>query len=166
MPQFSVLALYQVSIIATATMCVPSAAQKSPEPVSASPIQVSISMKQSLVPVGQQILLDIAVKNVSNESYYGDDFVPHVQGEKGELARTEYHRSRRHEPGMPELAQMGPPPEREIKAGKTGYRGLPLLAYYDLSAPGKYSVYVEYQSENGKWQRTNTVQFIVQAPAR
>ncbi len=124
-------------------------------------------MKQSLVPVGQPIVLDIAVKNVSNESYYGDDFLPHIEGEKGELTRTEYHRRRRrHEPGMPELAVMGPPPDREIKAGKTGYRGLPLGAYYDLSAPGKYSVYVEYRYENGKWQRTNTVQFTVQAPAR
>jgi hypothetical protein len=166
MRQFSVLALCLMSIIATATMGVPLAAQKSPEPVSSSPIQVSISMKQSLVPVGKPIVLDIAVKNVSNESYYGDDFLPHVEGEKGELARTEYHRRRRHEPGMPELAGMGPTPDREIKAGKTGYRGLPLGAYYDLSAPGTYSVYVEYQCENGKWQRTNTVQFIVQAPAR
>jgi hypothetical protein len=123
-------------------------------------------MKQPEIPARQAPWLIISVKILADNPRYGDEFLPHVEGEKGEMPRTMYHRQRRHEPGLPELAAgspMGWVP-REVKAGETDIRRLDLTKYYDLSSPGKYSVYVEYPDESGKWQHTNTVQFTMLAP--
>jgi hypothetical protein len=121
-------------------------------------------MKQPEIPVGQEPLLIVYVKNGTNQSYSDSGVLPHVEGEKGEVTRTTLHRQLRHEPGVPGLPISGPPEAQEVKAGQTAIRQFDLAKYYVLGAPGKYSVYVEYLDEEGKWQRTNTVQFTVRTP--
>jgi hypothetical protein len=85
----------------------------------------------------------IYVKNIDNKSHYSDEFLPHVEGEKGEMTRTLYHRQRRHDPSLPGLAIGGPPNANERAAGKTTVRQCGLTKYYNLGIPAKYSIYVE-----------------------
>ena len=64
----------------------------------------------------------------------------------------------------PELME-GPDAGLTIAPGSQGRLTFDLTAFYDLSAPGKYSVYLEYldspngPSKPGVWLRTNTLQF-------
>jgi hypothetical protein len=166
MRRFLVFVLHLASIIAVTEMCTSLKAQAPSESVRSSLISASIAMKQPEISAGQATWLIIYVKNIDNKSYYSDEFLPHVEGEKGEITRTMYHRQRRHDPSVPGLAGGGLADANEISAAKTTVRRCDLTKYYNLGIPGKYSVYVEYMDETGKWQRTNTVQFTVQSPAK
>jgi hypothetical protein len=46
--------------------------------------------------------------------------------------------------------------------GESAIKNFDLTVYYDLSVPGKYSVYLDVRDASGTWLRTNTLQFEVQ----
>ncbi len=94
----------------------------------------------------------------------------HVEGENGEspttpLQRQLTHRLRR---GEKELRSGGFEPL--ILAGASSTRKYDLERFYDLSEPGKYSVYIEVldavasKDNAGVWLRSNTVSFEIEAP--
>lgn len=166
MRRYSALVLYLTFVIAIAAVCTSLKAQ-TPSQAARSTFGVSIAMKQSEVPAGQAPWVTIHVKMLRDTQFSLLEHLPHVEGEAGELPRTMYHRQRRHESGVPPLAgDLHSVFPIEYKAGESTIRNLDLMKYYDLSTPGKYSVYVEYRDESGNWQRTNTVQFTMQAPAQ
>jgi|SRR5580698_1896038 hypothetical protein len=167
MRRYSTFALCLISIIAITVACISSQAQTTSKSAGSPMFTVSIAVKQPEMSVGQATWVTIYVKLLADNASYNDDFLPHVEGANGEPSKTIYHRQRRHEPGLPELShdRMATFPH-EVKAGDTDIRKLDLTKYYDLGTPGKYSVYVEYLDESGKWQRTNIISFTLQAAAQ
>ncbi len=168
---FRTLALPLTFMIFIAVECPSIAAQASsettPSPQS-SRTSTSVAMKQERITIGQAPWLVLTVKNLTDQPIYigGTNFLPHVDGKQGEQTRTYYHRRRRLEPGVPSLPLMGPPDARKIAPGATATVSFDLTIYYNLATPGEYSVYVEYRDESGKWLRTNTVNFEMEAPTQ
>ena len=135
-------------------------------------IAVSIGMEKSVYTVGQKPTIVLTMKNIGSQhtclSFAEAVYRIHVDGASGEAPMTEYNRHRHgdYRPGDgPALTQVmvvcG-----DIAPGSLGTESFDLSAYYDLSAPGKYTVYMEYHDDSGHWPRTNTVQFEIQAAAQ
>jgi hypothetical protein len=93
----------------------------------------------------------------------------HVEGEKGEAPTTYVQRAITHRlrPGEAELRAD----EQflwTISPGESDIHKFKLDYLYDLSVPGKYTVYIEVmdpstlKSSTQKWLHTNTVQFTMQ----
>lgn len=170
MRNFRTLALPLALTLFIAVKCPSIEAQTSSETTpSTQPwsFSTSIAMKKEKITIGQTPLLILTIKNLTDHPIYRSDyFLPHVDGKQGERTRTYYHRRLRQEPGVPSLAGGGPPDARKIAPRGTATLSFDLTDYYDLATPGEYSVYVEYRNESGKWLRTNTVKFEMEAPAQ
>jgi len=136
-------------------------------------IAVSIGMNKSVYTVGQKPTVVLTMKNVGSQetclSAADDRYRVHVDGASGEGPETEYNRHLHgdYRPGD------GPPPVTQgsvvcgsIVPGSSDTLTFNLSIYYDLSAPGKYSVYLEVRDGAGKWLRTNTATFEIEPPAQ
>jgi hypothetical protein len=161
----------------------PSAAQEaSPAPQPGS-IAASIVLDRSHFAVGEKPLLLITIKNVWDRKICVSlgsppyEYRLHVSGRDGEPPQTEYQRH------LNGVFRPGDGPDlpitvsscTEIAPPMFNFDGVSvvfkfnLAAYYDLSAPGRYSVYLEVhdpvgpQDGAGIWVRTNTAQFEVEA---
>jgi hypothetical protein len=90
----------------------------------------------------------------------------YVEGGKGEAPKTSYHRRLRGEfqPGETELAGGGV--VLSVSPGESNFSKYDLTNFYDLSIPGKYSVYLEARDESGVRLRTNTLQFEIIPPTQ
>lgn len=129
---------------------------------------VSISMEKQTFTSDQDAIVTLAIKNISDKIISRDDCSSDprvwIQGEHGEPPTTYRERfaTQRLQPGEPELActlNMS----WSLAPGETLTRHILLKYLYDLHAPGKYSVYVEFPTGDA-WLRTNTVTFQVIAP--
>jgi hypothetical protein len=123
-------------------------------------------MASNRVLVGQEVKAILTMKNIGSgiavETGDPSNYRLRVKGEMGEPPKTLWHRRLLGEPGLEPLEITVPAFPRDILPGKSVDRTFLLRAFYDLSVPGKYSVYLEARDKSGAWLRTNTVTFETQ----
>jgi hypothetical protein len=136
-------------------------------------VAVSIALPQRRIPAGQKPWAFLTLENLGGSVTiaFPEDRV-HVEGEAGEPPTTLYQRQVTHtlRPGEPELMMGGYEPE--IWPTFSSERKYDLSLLYDLSKPGKYTVYIEVLDVSapetkhgaGLWVRSKTVPFEIQAP--
>lgn len=137
--------------------CAIAAAQSNP------PISLSIAIPKDHIHVGQKPWVHLTVKNLTGEEItYPHDQV-YVEGEHGEPPATEWGRLRKNN-------QLGGGFTPSIGPGESFTMKYDLSAFYDLSKPGKYSVYIEVSTAfhatgwKGDWMRSPVAHFEIQAP--
>jgi hypothetical protein len=142
-------------------------------------ITVSVAFEHNHFVVGQTPFAILTVKNMTDEVVSlrtgVDSFRIHVTGEKGEPPQTEFHRHLHGDfrPGDGPNLSSGSGVAKEMEPGASQTMKFDLAAYYDLSTPGKYSVYIEVldaapptQVRKWSWLRTNTAHFEIQPPTQ
>lgn len=166
------IALCVTAIPAIATMPVSSQDQSAVPAHKSNSIYVTTAMKSDHVPAGTSPYLVVTIKNltdhaISPPSYCNGNVNVYVQREKGEPPTTYYQRAvtRRLLPGeadLPCTLNVDVP----LRPGESLTLTWQLSELYDLSAPGKYSVYMELRDSDGLLLRTNAVQFEVESPGK
>jgi hypothetical protein len=135
-------------------------------------IALIIALPEEHILIGQIPWVHLTVKNLTNEDIsYPEDRVQ-VMGEKGEPPTTLRQRqlTNRRQPSEPSI--LGGGFEPTIEPGGSFTRRYDLSQLYDLSKPGKYTVYIEvldeFNSRRGKggWVRSPIATFEIQAPPR
>jgi hypothetical protein len=136
-------------------------------------IAVSIALPKKQIPAGQKPRVVLTVENLGGNLtiLFPPDRV-RVVGEAGEPPTTLYQRqvTQTLRPGEPGLMMGGFEPE--IRPSFSSDREYDLSMFYNLSKPGKYTVYIEVLDVSapetkhgaGLWVRSKTVQFEIQAP--
>jgi hypothetical protein len=177
MTWYRTLALLATTIAVSAAQSMSLNAQAASPPRQVPSVAVSLAMEKDHVPVGQKPRVFLTFKNSSHQeiglSIASHLYRVHVDGAKGEAPETEWQRHHLHgvwRPGDgPELME-GPNYGIDIAPESSNSRVYDLTRFYDLSVPGKYTVYVEVydqsgpQDGSGNWLRTNTVQFKMVPP--
>ncbi len=147
-----ILNLRQLTFLLIAFASVIAVAQSKPT------VSLSIAMEKHAISSGQKPWVDLTVKNLTDkEISYPTDQV-FVQGENGEPPATPWQKERR-------LGHLGSGYTPTIQPGESFTMKYDLSAFYDLSKPGKYSVYIEVYVEEGAL-RSPVASFEVQAPQR
>lgn len=132
----------------------------------------SIKMREATVSSGQAPAVQIEVRNDASTDHAGDDFFPHVERDSIEVTKTSYYRERLHEPGARQYGIFeGPQPtfsetrkEHFIKPHDSSAWEIDLRNFYNLDAPGKYTVYIEFPDISGRILRSNTIEFAIASP--
>jgi hypothetical protein len=136
-------------------------------------LALDLRLPKARIPIGETAWIGLIVENLSQiEIPFPREGWAHVEGKNGEPPTTLAQRQFTHtlRPGEQEVMLTGFVPI--INSGDYSVRRYDLAKLYDLSKPGKYSVYVELRddlaSKNnaGIWVRSNTVTFEIQAPTR
>jgi len=178
MTRFRSVALHMTASILIATASTSLYSQTASPPIQVPSIAVSIALERDHVPVGKKPQVVLTIRNISKQeicfSTASNLYRIHVDGEGGEPPKTEMHRHSLGDfrPGDGPALDDGPVVCSDIAPGASAFRIHDLSAYYDLSVPGKYTVYLEILDEPqgpsgpGVWLRTNTAQFEVQASAQ
>ena len=129
---------------------------------------LKLTLPETKIMVGQTPWAFLTVKNVSNEIILFPQDRVHVEGEKGEPRTTLRQRQNTHrlQPGEAEVRSGGYEPP--IEPGQSSTRKYDLAQLYDLSKPGKYSVYVEVLDRHSSkgpavWLRSPAAQLDVTA---
>jgi hypothetical protein len=128
---------------------------------------VTIAMEKKQVHVGESPKVIVTIENLSDHALCANGCCPedmfYVQGEKGEPPTTYVERveTQRLLPGERDMP-CGPGPGLIAYPGGTAKTTALLSYFYDLSAPGKYTVYVEIPSAEGVL-RTDPVEFEILA---
>ena len=174
---FRTLVMFVAATIATLEGPIPSGAQsvqaKQPDSVS-----IHISLQKSSYVIGEKPIAVMTIKNISsNEIWFStasDVYRVHITNKDGEPPKTELHRHQLGDfrPGDGPGLLSGPVVGRSIAPGSVDSQKYDLSAFYDLSKPGDYSVYLEIydpagpKDGSGRWLRTNTVKFEMTAPVQ
>jgi hypothetical protein len=165
--------MFVAATIATVEGPIPSGAQSALQPDSAS---IHISLQKTSYAIGEKPIAVMTIKNISsNEIWFSTAsylYRIHVTSKNGEPPKTEFHRHLLGDfrPGDGPGLLLGGAAGRSIAPGSESSQKYDLAAFYDLSAPGDYSVYIEIydpsgpKDGSGHWLRTNTAGFEVQAP--
>lgn len=174
-----VLALFVVATAAIASYSIPLEAQSAPAANHADSVSIRISLSKSSYAVGEKPIGVLAIENISSaEVLYPNDLYHvrvHVTGKNGEPPKTELHRHLMGDfrSGDSNIGlRGGSVVARSIAPGSVDSLKFDLTAYYDLSKPGDYSVYLEIydpagpKNGSGHWLRTNTANFKIQAPTQ
>jgi hypothetical protein len=144
----------------------------------AASISVNLKLEHEHLTVGEKPMVVVTIRNIGLQtvglSTGSDLFRVHVEGKDGEPAETEWQRHRHgdYRPGDGPPLMDGPVVSMELSPGQSVSRSYDLTAFYDLSALGRYSVWMEINDPAGPmgdsaiWVRTNTAQFEVEAKAR
>jgi hypothetical protein len=137
--------------------CALAAAQSTP------PIAIGIAVAQDKIPVGQKPWVQLTIKNLTSEEMaYPDDQV-YVQRESGEPPATPWQRKRKN-------GQLPGGFTPSVQPGDSFTMKYDLSAFYDLSKPGKYSVYIEVLAPSHatawKWMRSPVAHFEIIVPSR
>lgn len=132
-------------------------------------IAVSIALDNDRVPVGQSPWAILTVKNLADHDVVLNYFTIrlHIEDEKGERPMTRVQRNITHKllPGEAPLPGVGV--SWIIASGETSSHQYQLSFFFDLSAPGKHTAYMEViDPSSRKWLRTNTVQFEMLPPSQ
>jgi hypothetical protein len=154
-------------------------AQSTPAAKQSDSTSLSIDLQKHRFAVGEKpIVVIMTIKNTGQHGmcFSTDPYLYriHVAMKDSERPKTEFHRHLRGEfrPGDgPDLAPS-PVDCRPIAPRSLDSQKYDLTAFYDLSAPGDYSVYIEIydpqgaKDGSGLWLRTNTAHFEMEAPAQ
>jgi hypothetical protein len=130
-------------------------------------ITVSIALDKDQFPVGQSPWVLVTMKNLTDHDlpFHFDTIRLHIEGGNGEpptKLRQRIATGKLH-PGETPLMEDGNA-EMFIPAGKPRIQKIDVIYFYDLSVPGKYSVYADVRDPmSRKWLRTKTVQFEILA---
>ena len=174
---FRAFVMFVAATIATLESPIPSGAQaaqaKQPDSVS-----IHISLQKSSYVIGEKPIAVMTIKNISSNAIWFSTashlYRVHITNKDGEPSKTELHRHQLGDfrPGDGPGLLSGPVAGRDIAPGAVDAQKYDLAAYYDLSKPGDYSVYLEIydpagpKDGSGHWLRTNTVKFEMQAPSQ
>ena len=171
-----VLALFVGATAAIASCPIPLGAQSAPAANQPDSVWIHISLQKSSYAIGEKPIAVLAIKDVSSEPIWfsNNRYLEriHVTRKDGEPPKTELYRHILGDfrPGDGPGLLSGPVVGRSIAPGSLDSQKCDLAAFYDLSTPGDYSVYIEIydpqgpQDGSGHWLRTNTVNFKIQAP--
>ena len=172
------------AIVVLAGWCASMDAQAASKATQPQSIIASLAFEKDRVPVGERPRGLVTVKNIGDLVvcvFNGSStYRFHIEGIDGEPPMTEYNRHLHGDfrPGDGPALMDGPVVCTEIAPPMAGFPGMSklfkfdLATYYDLSAPGKYAVYIEIydplgpRDGSGIWVRSNTAQFEVEAKAR
>jgi hypothetical protein len=144
----------------------------------ATSIAVSLKGPRANLTAGEKPMVVVTIKIIGHRtvglSTGSDLFRVHVEGKNGEPPETEWQRQRHgdYRPGDGPALMDGPVVSVEFAPGQMVSRSYDLTKFYDLSAPGRYSVWMEIRDPSGPvdgsgiWARTNTVQFEMEATAQ
>jgi hypothetical protein len=161
-----VLALTTIVVITTKTTAVE--AQCAPVSTQSASITISLAVDKDRIPLGQSPWAILTIKNLTgHELDIHDDTVRvHVEDEKGERPTTPVQRSitgkvRAGDPFIPGDEQW----LWSIAPGASSQHKYLLSFFYDLSAPGNHTVYIDILDPmSHRWMRTNTAKFKMEAP--
>jgi hypothetical protein len=171
-------ALLLGAIISTASGPIPSQAQTTPPASRSDSVTIHLSLPKGSYAIGENPIVVMAVQNISSNEvcFSTDPYLRqiHVAGKNGEPPKTEFHRRLTGEfhPGDGPELMPGPVDCRPIAPGSVDSLKYDLTRFYDLSKPGDYSVYLEIydpagpKDGSGRWLRTNTVKFKMEAPTQ
>jgi hypothetical protein len=140
-------------------------------PVSqADSITVSMTLDKDHFPIGQSPLVSLRLNNQTDRDLHlhGNRLQLHIEGENGEPPTTLRQRMDTGKllPGEARMREDEYSPEI-IPAGGSETLTIYVKYLYDLSALGKYTVYVDVKDPlSGKWIRTKTLQFEIVAPTQ
>lgn len=161
-----------VITLAVATVSLGSAQSGIPQAVSQPSIAIKASMGTYRLSTGDTLTGELTVTNLSNENLelcpWPDRCTVHVMGEKGEPPTTYRQRDSTHRllPGEAPLERTVYSPWI-VAPGKADTHHWILDAFYDLSTPGKYTLYFEVQDpKTREVLRSNTVPFSVATPGK
>ncbi len=154
-----------VVMVATSGVCI--GAQTVASASQTDSITVSMTLDKDHLPVGQSPWVLLTFNNRTDRDLYlnGNWFQLHIAGENGEPPTMLRQRMATGKllPGEAPLRE-DENAEKVISARKSRIEKIDVSYYYDLSAPGKYKVYMDIRDPmSGKWLRTNTAEFEIQA---
>jgi len=170
----AVIASVTIAFLGCSTYLV---AQSAPAASQADSVSIHASLQKSSYAIGEKPIAVLTMENVSSEPvWFPNDLYwerVHVTSKDGEPPKTELHRHLLGDfrPGDGPMLDSGPVAGRSIAPGSLDSQKYDLTGFYDLSQPGDYSVYLEIydpagpKDGSGRWLRTNTAHFIVQAAA-
>jgi hypothetical protein len=171
--------MFVFATIATVEGPVSSGAQPAPAASQADSVSIHISLEKNTYAIGEKPIGILAIKNISsNEIMCPNDLHHvrvHVTRKDTEPPKTELHRHLLGDfrSGDSNIGlRGGSVVARFIAPGSVDSLKFDLSAFYDISMPGDYSVYLEIYDPAGPkdgsvhWLRTNTVKFEIQAPAQ
>lgn len=135
-------------------------------------ISLNLTVPQEKISLGQKVWVSLTVKNLGKEQISYPESRVHVDGERDEPPTTLRQRQLTHtrHPGEPSI--LGGGFEPAIEPGGSFTRKYELSQLYDLSRPGRYTVYIDVLSESnsnsggGEWIRSPKVQFEIQPPSQ
>lgn len=167
------------AMAAIVSCAIPLGAQSAPTTSQTEWVSIHLSLQQRSYAIGEKPIAILTIKNISsNEVLFPNDFYHvriHVTGKDGEPPKTELHRHILGDfrPGDSNVGlEGGSVVALSIASGSEGKKYYNLTHFYDLSAPGDYSVYIEIydpsgpKDGSGHWLRTNTAKFEILAPAK
>lgn len=134
-------------------------------------ITVSMTLDKDHFPVGQSPNVRVTMSNQTDHNipFHFNMLRLHIEGESGE-PRTEIRQrmaTGKLLPGEAPLREDEYNSQDVIPVRESITRTIRTKFFYDLSAPGKYTAYVDVRDPiSGKWLRTNTAQFEVVAPTQ
>ena len=178
MLRFHVLAMFISVTVAIVSCPIPSSAQSAPAANHTDSVSIHISLQKSTYAIGEKPIAVMAIENTSsNEVWFSTAsylYRIHVTSKDGGPPKTEFHRHLLGDfrPGDGPALMEGPVAGRSIAPGSADAQKYDLTAYYDLSKPGDYSVYIEIydptgpKDGSGHWLRTNTTKFEIVAPTK
>ena len=174
---FRILVMFVAATIATVERPTPSGAQSAAEANQQDSVLIHISLQKSNYTIGEKPIAVMTVNNLSaNEIWFSTAsylYRIHVTTTTGEPPKTEFYRHLLGDfragdgPGVLSNGGSG----WSIAPGSAGESlKYDLAAFYDLSKPGDYSVYLEMydpagpKDGSGHWLRTNTARFEIHEP--
>jgi hypothetical protein len=179
MSRIRILALFLGATAAIAVLPTPSRAQSTPAANQPDSVSLHVSFPKSSYATGEKPIAVLTIKNISsNEIWFSTEnhlYRIHVISKNGDVPKTEFYRHLLGDfrPGESNIGLTGGSVGgRSIAPGAVDSQKYDLSAFYDLSKPGDYSVYLEIydpggpKDGSGHWLRTNTAHFEIEAPAQ
>jgi hypothetical protein len=175
---FRNLVMFVVATTAMVEGPIPSGAQSAQAANHPDSVSIHISLQKSSYAIGEKPIAVMAIRNISSNAiwYSTDHYLEriHITRKDGEPPKTELHRHLLGDvrPGDGPSLNSGPVDGWSIAPGSESSLKYDLSAYYDLSAPGDYTVCLEVYDPagpndgSGHWLRTNTVKFRMEAPTQ
>jgi hypothetical protein len=134
-------------------------------------ITVSMTLDKDHLSVGQSPNVRVTMNNQTNHNipFHFDMLLLHIESPSGEPPTKLNQRMATGKllPGEAPLRADEYYSEDAIPARESITRTIRTKFFYDLSTPGKYTVYVDVKDPlTGKWLRTNTAQLEIVAPTQ
>jgi hypothetical protein len=174
MQKVRTVVMFLAATIATVAGAISSRAQPAPAANQPDSVSIHILMQKSSYVIGDKPIAVMTISNISSNpiwfSIVSWHYRVHITNKNSEPPKTEFYRHILGDvrPGDGPMLMSGGIGGWPIAPGSTGSQSYDLSAFYDLSTPGDYSVYLEIydpsgpQDGSGHWLRTNPAQFKVQ----
>jgi hypothetical protein len=168
--------LFLGTMVTIAACPIPLEAQSAPAANQPASVSIHISLQKSSYAIGEKPKVVMSIRNISSSQIclpVDTSFMRiHLTSKDGEPPKTEFYRRllKDFRPGNGPVLMTGPSC-RPIASGSSDLQKVDLAAFYNLRVPGNYSVYLEIydpagsRDRSGRWLRTNTAKFEIQAGA-